>query len=52
MIKYNLVSLLTDSTVRSGETGSALAPKPVDSIHADAAVVTERGEEIKKNKKH
>lgn len=38
-----VLSLLTDSAVRSGETWSALAPKPVDSVHTDAAVVTERG---------
>ena len=51
MIKYNTVTLLTDSAVWPGETGSALAPKPVDSVHADAAVVTEIGEEINKKKK-
>lgn len=35
--------LLTDSAVRPGEPGSALAPEPVDSVHADAAVVAARG---------
>lgn len=36
-------AILTDSAVWPGKAGSALAPKPVDPIHADAAVVAVRG---------
>lgn len=36
--------LLTDSAVWAGEPRSALAPKPVDPVHAEASVVAARGE--------
>lgn len=40
------MSSLTDSAVRSGETGGALAPEPVDSVHADPTVVTEGAKKL------
>lgn len=39
------MSVLTDSAVRPGEARSTLAAEPVDSVHADAAVVAEEGRE-------
>lgn len=40
------MSSLTDSAVRSGETGGALAPEPVDSVHADPTIVTEGAKKL------
>lgn len=40
-----MTATLTDSAVWSGEAGGALAQEPVDSVHADPAVVTEEGTE-------
>lgn len=40
LFHHNLMPSLTDSAVRSGETGGALTPEPVDSVHADPTVVT------------
>lgn len=42
------ISSLTDSAVWPSKPRSALTPKPVDSVHTDPSVITEREERNKK----